>query len=153
MTADERIEKLLNRYGQTIADLPAGEMIHQGVIHQVYGQPNQYGFLPKIYGEERSSAALIAACQYHHLEERKIEYLGVVNRLIVYEDYICHLADIIDRMEAALETATRWYPCECCEYGFTDDYWAKTCPCYKGGEYEESGFRIADKLLIDEQED
>lgn len=51
MTADERIEKLLNRYGQTIADLPAGEMIHQGVIHQVYGKPNQYGFLPKIYGE------------------------------------------------------------------------------------------------------
>ena len=61
--------------------------------------------------------------------------------------------DVIDRMEAALETAARWYPCECCEYGFTDDYWKKRCPCYKNEEYEESGFRIADKLLTDEMED
>lgn len=126
MTADERIEKLLNRYGQTIADLP---------------KPTEEDYA---YEEEHRKAAMEAAMKWSRVNYSAGSFL---------RDYICHLADVIDRMEAALETAARWYPCECCEYGFTDEYWAKTCPCYKGGEYEESGFRIADKLLVDEQEE
>lgn len=125
MTADERIEKLLNRFGQTISDLPKAN-----------GTDYAYDYNTRKCTVAASINFAASTIKSRHLT-----------------DYICHLADVIDRMEAALETAARWYPCECCEYGFTDEYWAKTCPCYKNGEYEESGFRIADKLLTDEIED
>lgn len=126
MTVDERLEALLNRFGQTIEDLPKP-------TNQNYAYPH----------EDRYAATSAA------LEWNDVLYL----HNLYLADYICHLADVINRMETAMETAIRWYPCECCEYGFTNEYWAKTCPCYKDGEYEESGFRIADKLLVDEQED
>ena len=44
-------------------------------------------------------------------------------------DYICHLCDVIDRMEAALETAARWGDCFVCS-GFGRDCMADN-PCEK----------------------
>lgn len=140
MTAGEKIEKLLNRYGQTIADLP--KSADNDWSTHVYESRHLIN---------AKKAALVFAMDEWQDADAIPEIRYEVEEYLL--DYICHLADVIDRMEAALETATRWYPCECCEYGFTDEYWAKTCPCYKGGEYEESGFRLADKLLVDEQED
>lgn len=140
MTAEERIEKLLNLYGQTIADLPKSADNDWST--------HVYEFRHLISAKK---AALVFWMDEWQDTDAVPEIRYEVEECLL--DYICHLADIIDRMDAALETATRWYPCDRCEYGFTDEYWAKTCPCYKDGEYEESGFRIADKLLIDEQED
>lgn len=132
MTADERIEKLLNHFGQTIADLPKADGMHY------------------VYDYSHRKMAEKTAYKWHKVIG---QYFDTIVSVRMINSYICHLADVIDRMEAALETATRWYPCECCGYGFTDDYWKKRCPCYKNEEYEESGFRIADKLLVDEQEE
>lgn len=140
MTADERIERLLNRFGQTISDLP---------------KPADNDWSWAIYGTEHLRNAKKEALAFIMDEWRDIDEAPEIRHEVedFLLDYICHLADVIDRMEAALETAARWYQCECCEYGITDECWAKTCPCYKNGEYEESGFRIADKLLTDEIED
>jgi hypothetical protein len=57
--------------------------------------------------------------------------------------YICHLADIIDRMEIALETASRWAECGTCEVEHI-----KEC---SGGI--ECNYRIYDGFLLDAVEE
>ena len=96
MTADERIEKLLNRFGQTISDLT---------------QPNEgnkccYSFEDRLAAEKES-------CKWH-------------NGWADHRDYICHLADVIDRMETALETAALAIDCGQCEY-WNDDGCGRNC--------------------------
>lgn len=120
MTADERIEKLLNRFGQTIGDIPmAGD----------------YGYFEK--GDRLSGSmrlALDTAVEWYHPEPPDD-----------YEDamaaYICHLCDVIDRMEAALETAGNVISCN-------------LCTCYKNREcqsfYDCSGSKVMDTELIDD---
>lgn len=83
MTADERIEKLLNRFGQTISDLP---------------KPNT-GYYA--YGMVHRKKANYAAKNWD-------VSIGCDNN----EDYICHLCDVIDRMEIALETAANNSGCD-----------------------------------------
>lgn len=104
MTADERIEKLLNRFGQTIEDLPKASDDF----------PYDYA-----YSKESKNSARRAALVFAH--DR--------NGFNVLADYICHLADVIDRMEAALETAARWGDCFVCS-GFGRDCMADN-PCEK----------------------
>lgn len=91
MTADERIEKLLNHFGQTIADLPAGG----GVYHA--------------YGLEHRLAAEKAALAWNKKKDHTCTY----NAVQMNASYICHLADVIDRMEVALETALRILSMSC----------------------------------------
>ena len=99
MTADERIEKLLNHFGQTIADLP---------------KPTEEDYA---YEEEHRKAAMEAAMKWSHVNYSAGSFL---------RDYICHLADVIDRMEIALETALRIIQMfsvscvSCAEYGDCD---------------------------------
>jgi len=81
MTADERLEALLNRAGQTISDLP-----------------NAYS-LSTIEAKDIQEVA----CQWF-VNEGAPE--GVLFRNLVsipLYQYILHLTDIIDRMETALE--------------------------------------------------
>ena len=76
MTPDERIEKLLNRAGQTISDLPKPSAV-------VYEYPKDMRrYIPDV------------AARWHG----RLNY-GSCD----LEDYILHLTDIIDRMETALE--------------------------------------------------
>lgn len=92
MTADERIEKLLNKFGQTIADLPKAK----GSWHA--------------YRQEHLDSAFFATMRWHGNR-----CLGTI---MDCEDYICHLCDVIDRMETALETARRMMGCHGCkDYG------------------------------------
>ena len=89
MTADERIEKLLNRFGQTIEDLPKPE-----------NKKYLYGWYTM-----------------QHLDKAAREW-GKKDAYFdwaVVADYACHLCDIIDRMEIALKTAARWAECSTCE--------------------------------------
>ena len=93
MTADERIEQLLNRFGQTIEDLP---------------NPKSNKYSTYDWRTKRNLAN--AAIKW----DEKDDDWDVVR------DYACHLCDIIDRMEIALETATRLMCCNNC-------YWAGYC--------------------------
>lgn len=92
MTADERIEKLLNRFGQTIEDLPKPDR-----------NPS------RLYGPYSSTSRL----NYYHAAR---EWSGWDSRMpdMALSDYGCHLCDVIDRLEIALETAIRLIPCEKC---------------------------------------
>ena len=99
MTADERLEKLLNRFGQTISDLP---------IQQTAGYAYKRSHIGKAYE---------AATEWH----------GRVNsRSLDTGDYICHLADVIDRMETALETAVLSIDCRKCG-GWEGDCYCGRC--------------------------
>lgn len=99
MTANERIEKLLNHFGQTISDLP----------HE--------------YDNKHRAYAIMASSSFGDN----------------YGDYICHLADVIDRLEIALETAARWMPCDLC---------AHVHECGKDGEiWLCEDLRLADRFL------
>ena len=95
MTADERIERLVNRFGQTISDLP---------------KPDNY----KDYGnrDKLVNAMLSAERAYEewYNPEDNSDWRDACNA------YICHLCDIIDRMETALETASKVADCRCCEH-------------------------------------
>ena len=81
MTADERIEILLNRFGQTISDLPTAN-----------DYKRQHSQIPHLI------AAMDAAEAWYDPESNeKIAYSMMA--------YICHLVEIIDRMEWALSNA------------------------------------------------
>lgn len=95
MTADERIEKLLNCFGQTLADLPKPE---QGIYLYAYKREDQ----------GKAHTAANEWCT-------GLAYTGT-NTL----DYICHLTDVIDRMEVALETAKLTMDCKFCKTPFKD---------------------------------
>jgi len=87
MAADERLEKLLNHFGQTISDLP---------------KPTEEGYA---YEKEHRRSAREAALKWSDVNYAACPFLN---------DYICHLADVIDKMEIALETALNVMHCETC---------------------------------------
>ena len=121
MTADERIEKLLNHYGQTISDLP---------------KPRMYF----AYADVHRNKAFGTALKWHKEDDSPQEYIPDVLKLICCTDYICHLCDVIDRMEAALETATNNCRCTLCDKFFDA---GKDC----------CDFRLSDKYLDDREEE
>ena len=82
MTANERLEALLNRFGQTISDLPAGD--------------------DTTFAHSDFDGALVAIAEYAHYAIKSGDDI-VVPRIAL--DYILHLTDVIDRMEWALEDA------------------------------------------------
>lgn len=109
MTADERIEKLLNRFGQTISDLP--KTTEEG----------------HAYDSQHRIDANTAARKWGRMARP------------MSDDYICHLTDIIDRMEIALETAVRCTDCGTCEF-------ERTGEC---SGIIECNYRICDGCLMD----
>lgn len=114
MTADERIEKLLNRFGQTISDLPKPE-----------NKKYSYGWYTM-----------------QHLDKAAREWgkKDFYFDWCVVADYACHLADVIDRMEIALETATECVSCFPCVNAYS----------HCNGSCD---FRIDDENLSDVRQD
>ena len=86
MTPDEKIEKLLNRFGQTISDLP---------------KPVSWA----VYGTEHLQNAKKEALAFIMDEWRDTDEVPEIRHEVeeFLLDYICHQADVIDRMKAALE--------------------------------------------------
>ena len=125
MTADERIEKLLNHFGQTIADLPKPKNIGNG-------------FFTAGYNNESRHVAANSVLQYLIPGAVDIDQQNKGSMLMALEDYICHLADVIDRMEVALETALRILSMSCI-----------TCAEYGDCEQSCCDFTINDTLLYD----
>lgn len=116
MTADERIEKLLNRFGQTISDLP---------------KANDYKYNRSLI---RSIISAEKCVDEWYDPDHSYDFYQYA-----YPAYICHLCDVIDRMEAALETAVRCTDCGTCEFEHTEE-------C---GGVIECNYRIYDQLLSD----
>lgn len=111
MTADERIEKLLNRFGQTISNLPKPDERKKLCTYDWYTKLN--------------------------LDKAARKWGGVDNYFSwnAVGDYACHLCDVIDRLEIALETAAKWAECSTCEVELEDcegsdrcNY--RICDCY-----------------------
>lgn len=90
MTPDERVEKLLNRAGQTISDLP-----------------RSFAGGPEAYGEEARKNALCAAWSWYLpaviSAGDAVDFMQNRRNETVMAQYILHLTDVIDRMETALE--------------------------------------------------
>lgn len=121
MTADERIEKLLNAFGQTIADLP---------------KPTEEGYA---YEKDHRIRAREAALTWSDVRYAACPFLN---------DYICHMADIIDRMEIALETARRWGSCSKCRHFYSDEEPEEgTCQCSHNYNEFDDRFAIDDLFL------
>lgn len=81
MTADERIKKLLNRFGQTISDLP---------------KPNN--LIPP-YSKEEQSEGTRGLVKWYDLKDG----LSVEEFVPMAFGYMCHQNDVIDRLCDALE--------------------------------------------------
>lgn len=87
MTCDERIEKTLNRAGQTISDLPkASEYLYAHSVNN-----------PEVFGN-----VMKAVCEFNEMD-RYDYYRKDFNTVKVLVDYVMHLTDVIDRFEWALE--------------------------------------------------
>ena len=125
MNADERIEKLLNHFGQTISDLPKPD-------NTVYA-----------YEVKDIEKAYDTSFKWHN--ERVIRH-GI---LLHSGDYICHLANVIDRMEVALETALSCCYCEYCAHNTKEDDGVACDDCVYDGE---SRFRIKDEEFTEYDE-
>ena len=91
MTADERLEVLLYRAGQTISDLPRK---WDGCVSEPYSGKQCY----KAHG---------AAWAWYVGEDQRavpeLERQESTRDRLVLRSYILHLTDVIDRMETALE--------------------------------------------------
>lgn len=81
MTADERLEQLLNRAGQTISDLPKSDG-----RHLTYDKDSRSNAEHEVFAYAKQSG-----------------YVDVIDCLAMHQDYILHLTDVIDRLEWALE--------------------------------------------------
>lgn len=121
MTTDERIEKLLNRYGQTISDLP-------------YATDHDFA-----YAGNHRHRGKEAAFDWGKTQEYKCTE-AAKNEIL--RDYICHLCDVIDRMEAALETAANNAGCDFCDKSWNE------CKLQPNNEEFICDFRLDDEWLI-----
>ena len=101
MTADERIEKILNRFGQTISDLPATK-------DNDWSGPG--------YAIDHLKVAKKAAYVWMWEEYEDVDVIPIDEIEAPLLDYICHLADVIDRLETALSTAQRVTTCKSCQH-------------------------------------
>ena len=105
MTADERIEKLLNRFGQTISDLPKPTLGQGDVEEMAYGW----------WHRDSAGKAVVGWFPADWLTPKDV----IISACL---DYVCHLCDVIDRMETALETATNTMDCLRCQMGIPNCY-------------------------------
>lgn len=120
MTADERIEKLLSRFGQTISDLPKADGMHH------------------VYDDGHRKMAEKTAYKWHKVNG---PYFDMIDSVRMLDSYICHLSDVIDRMEIALETAANNSGCDFCEKQWNE------CKLQPNNEEFVCDYRIADEWL------
>ena len=88
MTSPEKIEELLNRFGQTISDLPKAQTADYAYSKKDIGKA--YGIATEWHGRYNSGS-------------------------LDTGDFICHQSDVIERLLAALETAEKVASCDYCK--------------------------------------
>ena len=87
MTSPEKIEELLNRFGQTISDLPECDTF-------LYA-----------YGHDSRKKA----------KEMSFNWNRQINKVDHQADFICHQSDVIERLIDALKVAEKTASCEYCK--------------------------------------
>ena len=125
MTADERIERLLNRFGQTMEDLP---------------NPKDYDWSRSAYDDVHLQSAKKAAYVWMWDEYQDADIIPMDEIEPPLCDYICHLADVIDKLEIALETAARVTTCGTCANEFLEECRSE----------EHCNYQVCDWCLRDE---
>lgn len=90
MTSNERIEKTLNRAGQTISDLP---------------EPSEWGtiYAHDVYDPNICDTVLKQAIDFQYVKPSIVGLVNEYSERWMLVDYILHLSEIIDRFEWALE--------------------------------------------------
>ena len=134
MTADERIEKLLNRFGQTIEDLPKSA---------------DNCWSTHVYESRHLISAKKAALIFMMDEWQDADAVPEI-RYEVEEcllDYICHLADVIDKLEIALDTAARMTTCGTCANEFLEE-----CRSEEHCNYQVCDWCLRDEVTKEELE-
>lgn len=127
MTSPEKIEELLNRFGQTISDLPERQDINE----------------PYKRAERRMASA--SACEWY------LKYSTSANDLLatkipdgcretILRCFICHQSDVIERLVKALEAAEKVASCDFCK--------KHESKCGNCSGYECTGFQIMDMEQI-----
>ena len=103
MTSPEKIEELLNRFGQTISDLPKNE---------------KTGKEP--YRRAKRKMASASACEWYlkgEITKAKLFSTAIPDecRETILRCFICHQSDVIERLIDALKVAEKTASCEYCK--------------------------------------
>lgn len=125
MTSPEKIEELLNRFGQTISDLPE----RQGNINEPYKR-----------AERRRASA--SACEWY------LKYAISANDLVetkfpdecretILRCFICHQSDVIERLVKALKVAEKVASCDYCK--------KHEDKCSSSSKFECEGFELEEQ--------
>jgi len=99
MTSPEKIEELLNRFGQTISDLPKPWIDDGHRKHYAYSVTHH----PKVTE---------AVNEWNGLDN---ENMSVGFMIGSFKDYIRHQSDVIERLVKALEVAEKVASCDYCK--------------------------------------
>lgn len=139
MTADERLEAALNRFGETLEGLPRPDWAIQGA----YRTETRWA-----YRTETRWAVTREALRFRYGEDRPdiekwmiedaVEHGNLNGDLLA--DYACHLSDIIDKLETALDTASRWIQCDACARCDDDK-------CFPAADFSCTKAKISDRVL------
>ena len=90
MTSPEKIEELLNRFGQTISDLPSTK---------------DYDWSREAHEVEQMKQAKKMAYVWMWDEYADADIIPIDEVELPLLDFICHQSDVIERLIKALETA------------------------------------------------
>lgn len=117
MTSPEKIEELLNRFGQTISDLPEVKDF-------------------KNYGERDELLNCMLSA------EKSVEEWFDADSTDEYYDealpaFVCHQSDVIERLVKALEVAEKVASCGYCK--------KREDKCSSSSEFECEGFELEDQ--------
>lgn len=117
MTSPEKIEELLNRFGQTISDLPEVKDFKN------YGERDE--FLNRMLSAEKSVEEWFDP---DSTDEYYDEALPA---------FVCHQSDVIERHVKALEVAVKVASCDYCK--------KHEDKCSSSSKFDCEGFELEDK--------
>lgn len=125
MTSPEKIEELLNRFGQTISDLP-----------------ERHGNNSEPYKRVARKMASASACEWYLKYAISANDLLVTNvpdecRETILRCFICHQSDVIERLVAALRNAEKVASCEFCK--------KHEDKCSSSSKFECEGFELEEQ--------
>ena len=125
MTSLEKIEEILNRFGQTISDLPSTK---------------DYDWSREAHEVEQMKQAKKMAYVWMWDEYADADIIPIDEIEPPLLDFICHQSDVIERLIKALETAEKIVSCEYCV--------KHESKCGNCSGYECTGFQMMDMEQI-----
>lgn len=124
MTSPEKIEELLNRFGQTISDLPSTK---------------DYDWSREAHEVEQMSQAKKMAYVWMWDEYADADIIPIDEVEPPLLDFICHQSEVIERLVAALETAEKVASCDFCK--------KHEEKCSSSSRFECEGFELEEQMF------